>query len=153
MFKSVPSKHCTVWEHSLSGKVWTKCPTRPDTQGAPRGGCSLHPVLLWDRYLIMRKSHLNTRAKDSKCHTPSFTRVQFWHCASTPIHLKDYRIWPFQFVSKRWNLHSSPKDPGHTDVKYFILRYQHHYIRLVIRNIGFVFKKCSWDHCLCWYCL
>ncbi len=35
-------KHCTVWEHSLSGQVWTKCPTRPDTQGVPRGGCSLH---------------------------------------------------------------------------------------------------------------
>ncbi len=26
--------------NSLSGQVWTKCPTRPDTQGAPRGGCS-----------------------------------------------------------------------------------------------------------------
>ncbi len=37
------SKNCTVWEHSLSGQVWTKCP-RPDTQGAPRGGCSLHPL-------------------------------------------------------------------------------------------------------------
>ncbi len=24
----------------LSGQVLTKCPTRPDTQGAPRGGCS-----------------------------------------------------------------------------------------------------------------
>ncbi len=40
------SKNCTVWEHSLSGKVWTKCPTRPDTQGAPRGGCYLHPNYL-----------------------------------------------------------------------------------------------------------
>ena len=30
------SKNCTVWEHSLSGQVWTKCP-RPDTQGAPWG--------------------------------------------------------------------------------------------------------------------
>ena len=27
-----------------------------------------------------------------------------------------------QFASKKWNLHSSPKDHGHTDVKYFILR-------------------------------
>ncbi len=26
-------------------KAWTKCPTRPDTQGAPRGGYSLHPTL------------------------------------------------------------------------------------------------------------
>ncbi len=34
------SKNCTVWEHSLSGKVWTKYPTRLDTQGAPRWGCS-----------------------------------------------------------------------------------------------------------------
>ncbi len=39
------SKNCTVWEHSLSGQVWTKCPTRPDTQGAPQGGCSLHPCI------------------------------------------------------------------------------------------------------------
>ncbi len=30
------STHCTVWEHSLSGQVGTKCPTRPDTQGGPR---------------------------------------------------------------------------------------------------------------------
>ncbi len=29
--------------NSLSGQVWTKCPTRPDTQGAPQGGCSLAP--------------------------------------------------------------------------------------------------------------
>ncbi len=26
------SKNCTVWEHSLSGQVWTKCPTRPDNR-------------------------------------------------------------------------------------------------------------------------
>ncbi len=26
--------------NSLSGQVWTKCQTRPDTQGAPRRGCS-----------------------------------------------------------------------------------------------------------------
>ncbi len=32
-----------MWECSLSGQVWTKCPTRPDTQGAPRGGCSHAP--------------------------------------------------------------------------------------------------------------
>ena len=41
---SIQSKHCTVWEHSLSGQVWTKCPTRPDTQAAPRGGCSHAPL-------------------------------------------------------------------------------------------------------------
>ncbi len=29
--------------NSLSGQVGTKCPTRPDTQGAPRGGCSHAP--------------------------------------------------------------------------------------------------------------
>ena len=40
---AIQSKNCTVWEHLLSGQVWTKCPTRPDTQGAPREGCSLHP--------------------------------------------------------------------------------------------------------------
>ncbi len=45
------SKNCTVWEHSLSGQVWTKCLTRPDTQGAPRGGCSLHQTP--DPYLLM----------------------------------------------------------------------------------------------------
>ncbi len=39
--KTALSKNCNVWEHSLSGQVWTKCLTRPDTQGAPRGGCSL----------------------------------------------------------------------------------------------------------------
>ncbi len=39
------TKNCTVWEHSLSSQVWTKCPTRPDTQGVPRGGCSLHPMM------------------------------------------------------------------------------------------------------------
>ncbi len=27
------TKNCTVWEHSLSGQVWTKCLTRPDIQG------------------------------------------------------------------------------------------------------------------------
>ncbi len=37
------TKNCTAWEHSLSGLVWTECPTRPHTQGAPRGGCYLHP--------------------------------------------------------------------------------------------------------------
>ncbi len=35
-FKSLQFKHCTVWEHSLSGQVWTKCPTRPDTQATGR---------------------------------------------------------------------------------------------------------------------
>ncbi len=29
--------------NSLSGQVWTKCPTRPGTQGAPQGGCSHGP--------------------------------------------------------------------------------------------------------------
>ncbi len=39
--KLLQSKNCNVWEHSsLSTQAWTKCPTRPDTQGAPRGGCS-----------------------------------------------------------------------------------------------------------------
>ncbi len=47
-FKSLQSKNWTVWEHLLSGQVWTKCPTSPDTQGVPRGGCSLHPSALWD---------------------------------------------------------------------------------------------------------
>ncbi len=42
------SKNCTVWEHLLSGQIWTKCPTKPDTQGAPRGGCSLHPTYCMD---------------------------------------------------------------------------------------------------------
>ncbi len=41
--RTARSKNCTVWEHSLSGQAWTKYPSRPDTQGAPRGGCSLHP--------------------------------------------------------------------------------------------------------------
>ncbi len=45
------SKNCTVWEHSLSGQIWTKCPTRPDTQGAPRGGCSLHPYIKMKWYV------------------------------------------------------------------------------------------------------
>ncbi len=41
--QTLQSKNCTVREHSRSGQVWTKCPTRPDTQGAPRGGCSHAP--------------------------------------------------------------------------------------------------------------
>ncbi len=41
--QTLQSKNCTVWEHSLSGQVWAKCPTRPDTRGAPRGGCSHAP--------------------------------------------------------------------------------------------------------------
>ncbi len=41
--QSLQSKNCTVWEHVLSGQVWTKCPTRPDTQGVPQGGCSHAP--------------------------------------------------------------------------------------------------------------
>ncbi len=32
----------------------------------------------------------------------------------------------------------SPKDPGHSDIKYVILRYRHQYIRLVIRYIAFL---------------
>ncbi len=43
---TVRELHClrtTLWEHLLSGQVWTKCPTRPDTQGVPQGGCSLQP--------------------------------------------------------------------------------------------------------------
>ncbi len=51
-WKSLQSKNCTVWEHSLSGQVWTKCPTRPDTQGAPRGGCSLHPHTVNGRDIV-----------------------------------------------------------------------------------------------------
>ncbi len=46
-FKSLQSKNCTVWEHLLSGQVGTKCPTRPDTQGAPWGGCSHAPLPHW----------------------------------------------------------------------------------------------------------
>ena len=38
------TKNCNVWEHSLSGQVWTKCPKRPDTQSAPRGSCSHAPL-------------------------------------------------------------------------------------------------------------
>ncbi len=30
--QTLQSKNCIVWEHSLSGQVWTKCLTRPDTQ-------------------------------------------------------------------------------------------------------------------------
>ncbi len=41
---NVNSRNCTVWEHSLSGQVWTKCPTRPDTHGAPQGGCVQAPL-------------------------------------------------------------------------------------------------------------
>ncbi len=40
---------------------------------------------------------------------------------SNPVLLKDY-ICSFQFASKKWNLHASPKDPkGHTDIKYLYL--------------------------------
>ncbi len=37
--------HClrTALCESIRYQAWTKCPTRPDTQGAPRGGCSHGP--------------------------------------------------------------------------------------------------------------
>ncbi len=38
-----------------------------------------------------------------------------------------------------YKIYSSPitKDPGHTDIKYFVISYRYQYIHLVIRNIGF----------------
>ncbi len=42
--KILLSKNCTVWEHSLSSQVWTKCPTRPDTQGAPQEAALCTPT-------------------------------------------------------------------------------------------------------------
>ncbi len=58
------SKNCTGWEHSLSGQVWTKCPTRPDTQGAPRGGCSHGPqtavgLPIYDFLLMYSSDHMS----------------------------------------------------------------------------------------------
>ncbi len=42
---NAPSKNCTVWEHSLSGQVWAKCPTRPDTQGTHVEAALMNPCL------------------------------------------------------------------------------------------------------------
>ncbi len=64
------SKNCTVWEHLLSGQVWTKCQTRPDTQGAPRGGCSLHPVICgsrWPKLVLLKVTRSHLKPVPSGC--------------------------------------------------------------------------------------
>ncbi len=92
----------------------------------------------------LNSSQLNTRAKNSKRPTPSFTRVQFCDLSfEPPIHLNEFRICRFQFASEKRNLHSSPKDPGQTAIKYFILRYRHQYIRHCDKKYRFYFfEKC-----------
>ncbi len=40
--------------NSLSSQVWTKCPTRPDTRGAPRGGCSHAPLHNYRSHMAVR---------------------------------------------------------------------------------------------------
>ncbi len=97
------SKNCTVWEHSLSGQVWTKFPTRHDTQGAPRGGCSLHPHSVYHtatmishivnshRYKVTNVNHgseqLHALSNDSKYCTPVLD------CKVLLIHLHYHLCW------------------------------------------------------------
>ncbi len=36
--------------NSLSGQVWIKCPTRPDTQGRHVEAALMHPLMMWETY-------------------------------------------------------------------------------------------------------
>ncbi len=49
------SLRTALWAHSLSGQVWTKCRTRPDTQGVPWGGCSHTPLFSGEKADILGK--------------------------------------------------------------------------------------------------
>ncbi len=73
---------------SLSGQVWTKCLARPDTQGAPRGGCSHAPLsVLW---VIGSSIFL-------------FAACHFVYDPQVPIHCIDKRVGP---VSAKVNVTS-----------------------------------------------
>ncbi len=61
------SKNCTVWEHSLSGPVWTKCPTRSDTQGARHGEAALCTPIFTIEWIYIRRKWIRTYLEHGMC--------------------------------------------------------------------------------------
>ena len=66
---------------SLSGQVWTKYPTRPDTQGTPRGAPLMHPQLILVHLKTRYMNHMQSSAWTFVCFFCfffSFLREMVW---------------------------------------------------------------------------
>ncbi len=75
--------------NSLSGQVWTKCPTTPDTQGAPLGGCSHAPRLRLEIHVKELRNFTGAfSCEDLKIRGQHLTRCSFLNyllrCHLTP---------------------------------------------------------------------
>ncbi len=85
--------------NSLSGQVRTKCPTRPDTQGAPRGGCSHAPLKGYDH----NPSFPNTHDQNSR-----FYQTTPLPIVSSVLGFCYISLRPFRYKTFSYRMGSNP---------------------------------------------
>ena len=88
---------------SIRYQVWTKCPTKPDTQGAPQGGCThALQVAFVNGFFLMKMSANHTR-------TPCALSISFLKLLMVCCLMMMMTMMMMMMISK-FNDTSTPKE-------------------------------------------